>query len=411
MSTSLLDRNTGYPSVFYQELEILNARKPLNAPVAVILKAAAREAWLADMPRIIQMTKTHRIILQRLDHDRSIGQNLKEAHDKTGKYPKKLVCLSHAIEAKNLELDEEKNEDGSFTLHLYSKENVKREDFDYLARDAEIFLSGCRSGSGGLDSLAQRIADMSHRTVFAPKEDLTRAATCFWEYPDGKWKMMSYRPDGVQHVYKFRHGRCPSPSSYKTLREVLEQSKDKKDIWGLFSSYAASMYHYAFENAQYQVELADFCNIGIPGCYSEDGIHWLLSAAEEENDSEAQYRLGCWYDKSTAHVEKSYENAFYWFQMAADQGHIGALYEMGRCFYLGLGCKQADSRALYYFQQAADQGHPGALYAMGCCYEFGIGTLVSRQRALFYFGLALQKGYEDARIPFNRMQQELERED
>ncbi len=396
---NLIDRNIGYSSLFYLELEALNAAKTLESPVALVLKASSREACLADMPRIIQMAKTHRVVLHELNQNNSIGQKVGEATQITGKRPIKLVCLSHGAGPSRLEIGLEAIHDPEpkETVYFYSLEDVRAEDFAGLDKDAQIFLSGCCTGDGSELSIARKIARVSGRMVFAPLEMLHRAATSFIEYPDASWKMLSYLPNGLQHIGKFMPDGSWKRSSYRTLQDALQK---KQVVRGSFAVSSRLMEHYALtEDAGYRRDMAEFCQIGIPGCPEEDGIHWLLSAAQEMNDPEAQFILGGWYHPRGPWkgVEKSYENAFYWFSLAANQGHVLAQYNVGIYLLNGFGCEKSESRAARYFQLAADRGMPEALWMMGENFEYGRGGLpVSKQGAMFYYGLAAQKGYNVA---------------
>lgn len=264
MNAVLIDRNLGYPNSFYQRLNDLNAEKLPFSPVALVLKASTREACLADLPRIIRMAKTHRVVLQELNQNRSIGKNIQEAFEKTGMRPKKLVCFSHAIDPSRIEIGRHQidpREDVEWRC-FYSSEDVKKEDFFNLDENAQIFLSGCRTGFGK-SSLARRIADVSGRTVFAPEGFLNRAATCFLEYPDGQWKMLSYLPEEeIQHVYKFTPDGSFKISSKKSLENALES---REEIRCCFASYAQLMERYALRgNAQARREMAVFCSMAIP---------------------------------------------------------------------------------------------------------------------------------------------------
>lgn len=107
-------------------------------------------------------------------------------------------------------------------------------------------------------------------------------------------------------------------------------------------------------------------------------------------------------------MEKSPENALFWFQSAADQGHILAQYNTGMYWLHGIGCEKSESRAVHYFQLAADQGYSEALEMLGQCSELGIGGLsLSKQNALFYYALATKEGSESAQKEYQRLLLEL----
>lgn len=407
---NLVDRNAGYSDFFYQQLETLNAEKEHSAPVALVVKSGSREACITDEAKILQMGKTHRIALQIIDQDRPLRHIIQDTFQTTGARPKKLVWLSHANEMGDIELGiKVSNDDDSATVYWFTGERSQEEDFIDLDKNAQIFLSGCSTGRG-FPSLAQRIADISKRTVFAPSETLERPMTCFLESPNGRWKMLSYSLGELQHVYKFK----PDTLENRVLRETLTQALSKhQDIKNQFQAYADWMQERALVgDAGTQIKMADFCVMRAPGFNPAHAVHWLLTAAQEHNDVDAQCQLGLWYHNGVPGiVDPSYESAFFWFRLAADQGHPDALNNVGVYLDNGWGCERSERQAALYFQKAADKGHPNALFVMGKYSELGLfGLKASKQNALFYHGLALKRGYQASQRELDRLLFELKLE-
>ncbi len=59
--------------------------------------------------------------------------------------------------------------------------------------------------------------------------------------------------------------------------------------------------------------------------------------------------------------------AFDWFKLAAEQGNKVGQYNLGCCFFWGLGTNKDEKAALSWFLKAAEQGLPLAEYAYGYC--------------------------------------------
>jgi TPR repeat protein len=105
---------------------------------------------------------------------------------------------------------------------------------------------------------------------------------------------------------------------------------------------------------------------------SEASLTQLIKDAES-GLPEAQYQLAECYQTGVG-VPLLPCKAFYFFELAANQGHIGAQIRLGMLFEEGLGVAQSLEKAFYYYKLAADQGHRVGLELLGKCYEKGIGV-------------------------------------
>jgi TPR repeat protein len=59
-------------------------------------------------------------------------------------------------------------------------------------------------------------------------------------------------------------------------------------------------------------------------------------------------------------VVQSDKEAAKWWQMAADQGHAGAQFNLGNIFQKGCVVAQSTEEAVLWWRKAADQGIAGA---------------------------------------------------
>ena len=62
------------------------------------------------------------------------------------------------------------------------------------------------------------------------------------------------------------------------------------------------------------------------------------------------------------------------YQLAANQGHAYAKYNLGTMYYGGEGVRQDYQKALELYQLAANQGDVDAQYNLGYMYDNGKGT-------------------------------------
>jgi len=112
-------------------------------------------------------------------------------------------------------------------------------------------------------------------------------------------------------------------------------------------------------------------------------------------DRSAQYELG----KCHAYghgTPVSDEDSFFWFQLAAKQGHVKAVYRLGKCYMNGYGCISSMNTAMQFFQLAADQGNLKAQYRLGEIFSNKHSEFYNNEQALFWLKKAADAGYAKA---------------
>jgi TPR repeat protein len=88
----------------------------------------------------------------------------------------------------------------------------------------------------------------------------------------------------------------------------------------------------------------------------------LLHKAKKENLAAAQSQLGSVYYAGALGVEQDYEQAFHWFERAAEQGFARAQFNLGLCYergeeeLSGMGQTRDREKALEWYAKAAKQG-------------------------------------------------------
>lgn len=114
-------------------------------------------------------------------------------------------------------------------------------------------------------------------------------------------------------------------------------------------------------------------------------------------EAEEHWRLGMAYYNGDG-VEQDDDQAFYWFQKAAEQGHPEAQNMLGDCYNFGLFLKvnEDENQAFFWYQKAAEQGNSNSQCNLGYCYANGTGVEQDHKQAVYWFKKAAEQGDEDA---------------
>ena len=127
-----------------------------------------------------------------------------------------------------------------------------------------------------------------------------------------------------------------------------------------------------------------------------EAAKWYRQAADEGH-KEAQYCLGCSYDRGEGVACDSYE-AVRWWRRAAEQGHTQAQYSLGCCLSSGTGTMKDPSEAARWFHLAAQKGHAGSMNNLGNCYMNGTGVAKNVSEAVRLFREAAELGSAHAQM-------------
>jgi len=118
----------------------------------------------------------------------------------------------------------------------------------------------------------------------------------------------------------------------------------------------------------------------------------------EKGKAWAQNMLGQNYQDGEG-VNQSYQQAKELYELAANQGHATAQYNLGVMYTHGqvwINVDQSYERAAEYYETAARQGHAGAQYTLGTLYYNGQGVEQSTETARKWFMKAAEQGVEQA---------------
>lgn len=110
----------------------------------------------------------------------------------------------------------------------------------------------------------------------------------------------------------------------------------------------------------------------------------------------AQYQLGCWYDDIT-NLKHDPKQAFQWFILAADKGHVASQTFTGWKYEQGEGTARDYEKAREWYRRAATSGNDAlAQFNLASMYERGLGGDADQDMALTWYKAAAAEGYFSA---------------
>jgi len=128
---------------------------------------------------------------------------------------------------------------------------------------------------------------------------------------------------------------------------------------------------------------------------------------------EAQYRLGrayhgygCLSDGVKPLIERDIARSMAWFHRAAEQGHAGAQYYLGKIYNEGRkddGVNPNYIEAAAWYRKAAEQEHGLAQVSLGRMYEYGNGVSQDDAEAIVWYRKAARHRGNSAQSSLDRM--------
>ena len=126
-------------------------------------------------------------------------------------------------------------------------------------------------------------------------------------------------------------------------------------------------------------------------------LHWLTKAAEGGH-AEAMVALGKFYENGRpatpllSPLRASPQQAFLWYQRAAEARDSGGMYRLGECFYEGSGTLQNYLEAAAWFRKSAEAGDPAGMRWFGTCLFNGQGVTENKTQAFDWFRKSAEAG-------------------
>ncbi len=102
-------------------------------------------------------------------------------------------------------------------------------------------------------------------------------------------------------------------------------------------------------------------------------------------------------------VEQSYEQAFYYFNQAANNDDPVAENEVAYLYATGKGTAQDREKAFKFYMAAANHGLVSAQYSVGFCYLHGFGVAADKAEAQQWFEKAAARGFEPAKVALTQL--------
>lgn len=121
----------------------------------------------------------------------------------------------------------------------------------------------------------------------------------------------------------------------------------------------------------------------------------LLKQSIAKGNPNAMYALATWY-LFGVHVKRSFKMAATLLKQCADEV-AEASYDLAVCYELGRGVKKSLPVALEYYMRSALQGDAQAHFEVGRCFFFGIGTSKNVAAGKLWMKKAESLGYIDTR--------------
>jgi TPR repeat protein len=126
-------------------------------------------------------------------------------------------------------------------------------------------------------------------------------------------------------------------------------------------------------------------------------IQELLPLAQKGNQ-EAQYHLA-----SNFEARYFFSNAFKWYRLAAEKGHVDAQSNLAYLYYFGMGVKADQALAVRWFSRAAQKGDSYAQYCLGLLMKDGEGTTKDPMKAFQWFAKSAGQGNSFAQFEMANM--------
>jgi TPR repeat protein len=123
----------------------------------------------------------------------------------------------------------------------------------------------------------------------------------------------------------------------------------------------------------------------------------LLQLAVEAGDPVAQYALGRLYlDGRAPHVRVNKRKGIALLKSAASANISDAQYDLANCYESGEGVDKDDRLAFEWYLRAALHGNAQSVWEVGRCYYFGIGIAQDRRLSDIMADRAKELGIDDS---------------
>eukprot|EP00535_Pseudo-nitzschia_heimii_P001789 CAMPEP_0197174368 /NCGR_PEP_ID=MMETSP1423-20130617/920_1 /TAXON_ID=476441 /ORGANISM="Pseudo-nitzschia heimii, Strain UNC1101" /LENGTH=309 /DNA_ID=CAMNT_0042623291 /DNA_START=91 /DNA_END=1020 /DNA_ORIENTATION=+ len=136
---------------------------------------------------------------------------------------------------------------------------------------------------------------------------------------------------------------------------------------------------------------------------SSVAVAWMATAFRLGKDSDSAHNLALTYEYGRHGVEVDVVAAAEWFELAANEGNVESMVELGLCYELGCGVEQSDEHALDWYTKAAHLGHATAKFSVGEIFEEARGVPQSDEEACIWYYRAALVGCDDSKLALRRL--------
>jgi len=120
-----------------------------------------------------------------------------------------------------------------------------------------------------------------------------------------------------------------------------------------------------------------------------------LESRAQAGDVEAQFQLGNCYFFGLG-VPKKQIDGVAWYRKAAEAGHAEAQFNLGGCLWQGYGVEPNQLEAARWWRKSAGQNFAPAQISVGDCFLYGRGTEKNEAEAVRWFQKAAEQEYPAA---------------
>lgn len=137
-------------------------------------------------------------------------------------------------------------------------------------------------------------------------------------------------------------------------------------------------------------EEGNICAMNNLACLEKDPVKEveLFKKAADLNDEVAQYNIANKYRNGVS-VEQSYENAFHYYQLSANNGYPNAMVQVAEMYRLGQGVEKDSAKMLEWYEKAAKRNYTEALLKLASVYRYGQSVEKDKNKALEYYQQAV----------------------
>ncbi|MDR1396358.1 MAG: sel1 repeat family protein [Desulfarculales bacterium] len=144
--------------------------------------------------------------------------------------------------------------------------------------------------------------------------------------------------------------------------------------------------------------LADLLRIPPNSCFEANALN-MLKRLGERGDLAAQSYLADYFlsQETRERAPENLRQYFYWTRLAAGQGDLPAMGQLGYLYLNGCGVERDEEQGFQWSLAAARQGQPAARFNTAYCYYLGKGVEVNYPRAIYWLEQANLSGFARAR--------------